>query len=613
MTGSKLFSSVAILIVSFIAGLCSLSCEKTVEEVTEILFTNVNSGKISLFTGEEFKVKYMVMPEHLQETAEIEWESSDRKVAVVRRGVIEAKGPSEATITASCGKAKASVIVEVKAIQVVGLDFPIDPIEVYLGATVEVTFENVTPADASLTTVDWKVEDYGHGDATVEAGDECIYITGTEAGVAELFGYIDGEQIGHQEIEIKERIPVTSVSVSLSKQRVTFGESLTISTTVLPSNASIKDVTVTCSPASLVTISGNTIIAGQQAGTVTVTATADGVSGTAEFEIVPPPLELGVTGDFGGNRFNDCYRVLCPDASIATYPKTAQLSLTANYDVDLSGAEWTSSNPAVATVDKNGLVTAVGHGWTDISAKVTTVHGEGTGTLRVRSVKGGSLAFETVREVINGLDYHKVVTADMSTPNYLDFRFQIVETTFKNDIAETWSMTSFLWFESGLSFSVSSSDPALIVSVSTIEPYIVWLKASSPLKQPAKITLTSNFGQSLTVNSRISIGSISIVGYKTGKVYATVLNGGKTNVTIPTGTSAESLLAFINVGDSYDPVTSMRINDGPYDGGWTATKDGKQASLPFDGSRLLSTSSKEYVVSTTALGGFSFTISSQYK
>ena len=115
------------------------------------------------------------------------------------------------------------------------------------------------------------------------------------------------------------------------------------------------------------------------------------------------------------------------------------------------------------------------------------------------------------------------------------------------------------------------------------------------------------------MNSRISIGSISIVGYETRKVYATVLNGGKTNVTIPTGTSAESLLAFINVGDSYDPVTSMGINDGPYDGGWTATKDGKQASLPFDGSRLLSTSSKEYVVSTTALGGFSFTISSQYK
>ena len=604
MIGRKLFPSVTILLVFFLAGFGSISCEKEAEGVTEILFTNLKSGKISLSTGEEFKVKYMVMPEQLQETAEIDWESSDRKVAVVRRGVIEAKGPGEATITASSGNAKASVIVTVKAIQVEDLDFPSKAIEVYRDATVEVRFKNVTPADASLTTVEWEVKDNGNGDATVEADDDCIYITGTKIGVAELYGYIDGNEIGHQEIVIKERIPVTSVSVSLSKPSVQFGESLTFSTIVLPSNASIKDVKVTCSPASYASISGNTITAGQQAGNVTVTATADGVSGTAEFEIVPPPLEVNVLGDFGGNNV---YRFLSPDASVGSFPKTAQLSLTANYDVDLSEAEWTSSNPAVASVDKNGLVTAVGHGWTDISAKVTTVYGEGTGTLRVRSVKGGSLAFKTVRY---DWDYNKVETADMSTPNYLDFNFEIVETSFMSDSEMHYV---FLWDELGISFRASSSDPALIVSVSTLEPYIVWLKASSPLKQTAKITLTPNFGQSFTVTSRISIGSISIVGYKTGKVYATVLNGGKTNVTIPTGTSAESLLAFINVGDSYDPVTSMGINDGPYDGGWTATKDGKQASLPFDGSRLLSTSSKEYVVSTTALGGFSFTISSQYQ
>ena len=597
-------SFVTILLVSLLAGLGFISCEKAVEGVTEILFTNVKSGKVNLSMGEEFKLKYMVMPEQLQETAEIEWESSDRNVAVVRRGVIEAKGPGEATITASSGNAKASVLVTVKAVQVEDLDFPSNTISVYLDATVEVRFRNVTPADASLTTVEWEIKDTGDGDATVEADDDCIYITGTNIGAAELYGYIDGKEIGHQKIDIKERIPVTSVSVTLSKQSVKYGESLTFSTTVLPSNASIKDVKVTCSPASYASISGYTITAGQQAGTVTVTATADGVSGTAEFKIVPPPLELTLTGDFGERNPE---RILSPDGSAGNFPKTAKLSLTANFDVDLSGAEWTSSNPAVATVDKNGLVTAVGHGWTDISAKVTTVYGEGTGTLRVRSVKGGSLAFKTVRY---DWDYNKVETADMSTPNYLDFNFEIVETSFMSDSEMHYV---FLWDELGISFRASSSDPALIVSVSTIEPYIVWLKASSPLKQPAKITLTSNFGQSLTVNSRISIGSISIVGYKTGKVYATVLNGGKTNVTIPTGTSAESLLAFINVGDSYDPVTSMGINDGPYDGGWTATKDGKQASLPFDGSSLNSTASKEYVVSTTALGGFSFTISSDYQ
>lgn len=605
MTGRKLFPSVTILLVFFLAGLGFISCEKEVEGVTEILFTNVKSGKISLSTGEEFKVKYMVMPEHLQETAEIVWETSDKKVAKVKKGVIEAEGPGEATITASSGNAKASILVTVKAVQVENLDFPSNTISVYLDATVEVRFRNVTPADASLTTVEWEIKDTGDGDATVEADDDCIYITGTKIGAAELYGYIDGKEIGHQKIVIKERIPVTSVSVTLSKQSVKYGESLTFSTTVLPSNASIKDVKVTCSPASYVSISGNTITAGQQAGTVTVTATADGVSGTAEFEIVPPPLELGVTGDFGNN--NPC-RFLSPDGSVGTYPKTAQLSLTANYDVDLSETEWTSSNPAVASVDKNGLVTAVGHGWTDISAKVTTMYGEGTGTLRVRSVKGGSLAFKTVRY---DWDYNKVETADMSTPNYLDFNFEIVETSFKGD---SDLMSYFLWSELGISFRASSSNTDLLVSITTVEPDIVWLKASNPVTQPARITLTSNYGQSLTVNSRISIGSVSMVGYKTGKVYATVLNGGKANVTIPTGTGSESLLAFINVGNSYDPVTSMQIDDRPYnDGGWTATQNGKEASLPFDGSRLLSTSSKEYVVSTTALGGFSFTISSQYK
>lgn len=591
-------SFVTILLVSLLAGLGFISCEKAVEGVTEILFTNVKSGKVSLSLGEEFKLKYMVMPEHLQETAEIEWESSDRNVAVVRRGVIEAKGPGEATITASSGNAKASVLVTVKAIQVEDLDFPSNTISVYLDATVEVRFKNVTPADASLTTVEWEIKNNGDGDATVEADDDCIYITGTKIGAAELYGYIDGKEIGHQKIVITERIPVTSVSVTLSKQSVKYGESLTFSTTVLPSNASIKNVKVTCSPASYVSISGNTITAGQQAGTVTVTATADGVSGTAEFEIVPPPLELTLTGDFGNSL-----SILSPDASVGTCPKTAKLSLTANYDLDLSGAEWTSSNPDVATVDKNGLVTAVGHGWTDISAKVTSVYGEGTGTLRVRSVKGKSLEFKA--ELYDDHLDKWVYSTNVSTPKYQNFYFYIDETSLNSD--SELGDEDFVWNVLGISFTAVSSDSRLLVSIESYAPRVVWLKSSVPVTETATITLKSNFGQSFTVTSKICIGSVSFIGSKTGKVYATVKNGGKASITLGTG---EAIYGYINVGDSFDSTSSMEIQESPYDNAWTATQDGKQASLPFSYSKLLSTGSKERVVSTTALGGFSFTISS---
>ena len=601
MTGRRFLSFVTILLVSLLAGLGFISCEKAVEGVTEILFTNVKSGKVNLSMGEEFKLKYMVMPEQLQETAEIEWESSDRNVAVVRRGVIEAKGPGEATITASSGNAKASVLVTVKAIQVEDLDFPSNTISVYLDATVEVRFRNVTPADASLRTVEWEIKDTGDGDATVEADDDCIYITGTKIGAAELYGYIDGNEIGHQEIVIKERIPVTSVSVSLSKPSVQFGESLTFSTTVLPSNASIKDVKVTCSPASYASISGYTITAGQQAGTVTVTATADGVSGTAEFEIVPPPLELTLTGDFGENNSQ---RILSPDASVGACPKKVKLSMTSNYEVELTDAVWTSSNPDVATVDKNGLVTAVGHGWTDISAKVTSVYGEGTGTLRVRSVKGKSLEFKAKRYNTLG---NFVETANVSTPDYDGFYFYIDETSLNSDseLDEYW-----LWRNLGISFTAVSSDSRLLASINTGLPMEVCLTSSGPVTEPATITLKSNFGQSFTVTSKICIGSVSFVGYDSGKVYATVKNGGKASITM--GTSGEAIFGYINVGDSFDSTSSMKIQESPYDNAWTATQDGKQASLPFSYSRLGSTSSKERVVSTTALGGFSFTISSKY-
>ena len=600
MTGRRFLSFVTILLVSLLAGLGFISCEKAVEGVTEILFTNVKSGKVNLSMGEEFKLKYMVMPEQLQETAEIEWESSDRNVAVVRRGVIEAKGPGEATITASSGNAKASVLVTVKAIQVEDLDFPSNTISVYLDATVEVRFRNVTPADASLTTVEWEIKDTGDGDATVEADDDCIYITGTKIGAAELYGYIDGKEIGHQKIVITERIPVTSVSVTLSKQSVKYGESLTFSTTVLPSNASIKDVKVTCSPASYASISGNTITAGQQAGTVTVTATADGVSGTAEFEIVPPPLELTLTGDFGERNPES---ILSPDGSAGNFPKTVKLSLTANFDVDLSGAEWTSSNPAVATVDKNGLVTAVGHGWTDISAKVTSVYGEGTGTLRVRSVKGKSLEFKAKR--YNALG-NFVETANVSTPDYDGFYFYIDETSLNSDSKLDEYL---LWSSLGISFTAISSDSRLLASI-PYAPMEVYLTSSGPVTETATITLKSNFGQSFTVTSKICIGSVSFVGYDSGKVYATVQNGGKASITM--GTSGEAIFGYINVGDSFDSTSSMKIQESPYDNAWTATQDGKQASLPFSYSKLLSTGSKERVVSTTALGGFSFTISSKY-
>lgn len=540
MNVRKLISSVTILLVYLLAGLGFTSCEKEVEGVTEIIFTNVRSGKIKLSVGEEFAVKYLVMPEHLQETAEIDWETSDRKVARVRKGVIEAEGPGEATITASSGDTKATVLVTVTAVQVEDLDFPSAAIEVYLGATVEVSFKNVTPADASLTTVEWEVKDYGNGDATVEADDDCIYITGTETGVAELYGYIDGEEIGHQEIVIKERIPVTSVSVTLSTKTVQYGESLTVSTYVQPSNASLKDVAITCTPSNLATVSGNTITAGNQAGKVTVRATADGVSGTAVFEIVAPPLTLTIKDEgFGdGNRYN----FLSPDTSVGGFPTSAQLVLSANYEgVDLSKAVWTSSNANIVKVDADGMVTGMGHGTAVVTAEVDGVKA----TYTVRSVKKSSFGIALVNY------YGKTPVSSISTPkniyivDYFDPAFASDRNAFDFGLDRLYKVN--LSTNGGLTAHFEGNSAVI--------------RADSPCS--GSVTFSLDNGKSVNLPVTMKVQSLTFIGIDTGKKYGTVQKGGSLSILHKDADPREGLGTFepiqvyCNVGTSYEEGVSV--------------------------------------------------------
>ena len=566
MNVRKLISSVTILLVYLLAGLGFTSCEKEVEGVTEIIFTNVRSGKIKLSVGEEFAVKYLVMPEHLQETAQIDWETSDRKVARVRKGVIEAEGPGEATITASSGDTKATVLVTVSAVQVEDLDFPSAAIEVYLGATVEVSFKNVTPADASLTTVEWEVKDYGNGDATVEADDDCIYITGTEKGVAELYGYIDGEEIGHQEIVIKERIPVTSVSVTLSEQTVQYGGSLTVSTDVQPSNASLKDVAITCTPSNLATVSGNTITAGNQAGKVTVRATADGVSGTAEFEIVPPPLKLTIEGDLG------YYNFLSPDGSVEDYPESAQLTLKANYDIDLSSAVWKSSNPAIVSVDANGLVKGVGHGWAIISATVDGVEEP----IIVRSVMKSSLSLCIYK--YNNAGDTKIRLTSLQAP-YNMIGAYCADPAFFND-PDRYTMDHIY-----KNIQISSCTGPFTAHMEG--DYLV-VNASSA--GTGSITLSIPGGKSLNVPITMKITSLTFIGHQSGKNYGTVQKGGSLTITREDSdpregySTFEAIEVWRNVGSSKDDTSlydsgylsweSNIITGDPFDYGYLARKTG---------------------------------------
>jgi uncharacterized protein YjdB len=128
-------------------------------------------------------------------------------------------------------------------------------------------------------------------------------------------------------------------------------------TTVLTNRA----VGWTSSNDAVAVVSSTGRVTGLKAGVVTITATSEGVSGTAT-------IIVGITSV-----------VITPSPTSVAVGQTRQLTAAAR---DASNAAvtgvtfvWASANPATATVSTSGLVTGRATGTVNITASIGTVSG----------------------------------------------------------------------------------------------------------------------------------------------------------------------------------------------------------------------------------------------
>jgi Ca2+-binding RTX toxin-like protein len=166
------------------------------------------------------------------------------------------------------------------------------------------------------------------------------------------------------------------VSLNPSVADLIIGETLQLTATVLPSNATSKDVTWNTSNEAIVTVSDG-MVTGVAAGTVTITVTTADGGYTAESSITVSASSI-------------------PAAGIALTSSTLSLKeneygtlgvvFTPN-DATNRTVTWSTSDSSVATV-VNGTVTAHGEGTATITA--TTEDGNFTATCTVTVTKSGS-------------------------------------------------------------------------------------------------------------------------------------------------------------------------------------------------------------------------------
>ena len=178
---------------------------------------------------------------------------------------------------------------------------------------------------------------------------------------------------GWKDFEIKCIIenPVTSITLNTVQLTMEYGTKEQLTATVAPDDADDPGLTWTSDNEEVATVDENGLVTAVSVGEANITATAvDGSGVTATCKVtVSPKLVTSVTLNKNELTIEKSF--------------TAQLAATvAPDDADDLGLIWTSDNEEVATVDENGLVTAVSVGEANITA--TAVDGSGvTATCKV--------------------------------------------------------------------------------------------------------------------------------------------------------------------------------------------------------------------------------------
>ncbi len=215
----------------------------------------------------------------------------------------------------------------------------------------------VTPEDAEDRSVTWSSSD--NSIATVNA--EGV-VTAIKEGTATITATTNDGSNLKATCTVKVSImPVASITLNITEKTLEEGETVNLTASVLPANASNKILAWTSSDENIATVDANGLVTAVKEGTATITAKAnDGSNVSAQ-------CTINVSDSF----------IFVSKISLEKMQVTLNIGETATLNVTIEPANatnkeiaWKSSNPSIATVE-NGVVTAISAGTIYVSASST--------------------------------------------------------------------------------------------------------------------------------------------------------------------------------------------------------------------------------------------------
>jgi uncharacterized protein YjdB len=295
------------------------------------------------------------------------WSSQDTSIATVSgTGVVTGVALGSAQIAASSGGKSGVATVFVVPPGVASVRVSPTSAAITVGGTVHLQAE---PLDASGNALTGRSVTWSSSNEAVATVDNSGVVTGVSTGADTITATSEGKS-GTAGIVVAAAV-ASSITVNPTSVTVTAGQNSQLTATVKDASGNViagASVSWTVDHPNIALVSSTGLVAGQAAGSATVTATSGSVHTDVPVTVTLPP----------------------PNAVIVS-PSTVALLVTQRQQLtgtvtDANGnplpgqtITWESSNPAIAAVGTTGLVLALSPG----TATITATSGSVSGTAKI--------------------------------------------------------------------------------------------------------------------------------------------------------------------------------------------------------------------------------------
>ena len=309
----------------------------------------------------------------------ISWTSSDVTTATVNaHGTVTALSAATAIITATAEGRSAVATISVSEIAVARVDVTPAVNTLVFGQTTQLSAQL---HDAGGGVVTGRAVNWSTSDAAIATVSAQGLVTAFGTGSVTITARSEG-QSGSAAISVNPR-PASAVIVSPGQAALFAGQTVQLSALVTDDGGQVvtgRPVTFSTSSNQVATVSAQGLVTGVGAGTATITATSDGVTGRATVTIAPDPVavvdvSLSSTSLYVGSTIQ-----------LTATPRSATGQVLTGRPI-----VWSSSTPAVASVSASGVVTALASGDAVIIAAVDGRQGTAIVTVRLVPVASVSV------------------------------------------------------------------------------------------------------------------------------------------------------------------------------------------------------------------------------